>query len=205
MKQIETETKRLRLAIESIEQGIIIENDNKTKMETYRSIDWLQYAKDSIKTGLDYARKRFIDVSVNNIGRGSYEIKKGLQTTKAFNGAQVFDPSFCYKMTLYEVKAHLDLLINFNFVSQETIDATKKDAEIMHAYMIRNHTLPDVNIMDHRVMMKGNEIKKEAALARIKKKRRGDRIREHTETLEQDDIGKVAHLLDNIFQQMQKN
>ena len=103
------------------------------------------------------------------------------------------------------LKLILIFLINFNFVSQETIDATKKDAEIMHAYMIRNHTLPDVNIMDHRVMMKGNEIKKEAALARIKKKRRGDRIREHTETLEQDDIGKVAHLLDNIFQQMQKN
>ena len=35
-----------------------------------------------VKPGLEHANKRFIDVEVENTGRGEFSINKGLQATK---------------------------------------------------------------------------------------------------------------------------
>ena len=62
-------------------------------------------------------------------------------------------------MILRKVKAYLDLLINFNFISKEMTENTKNDTNRMHAYMKRNCTLPYVSMLGHKVMAKSNEIK----------------------------------------------
>ena len=78
-------------------------------------------------------------------------------------------------MSLEEIKANIRLLINFNFVTEEMINDAVKDADYVHAYVLRNNTLPSINLPDHRIMMKMNEVKKEKALRRIKNRRRGDK------------------------------
>lgn len=78
-------------------------------------------------------------------------------------------------MPLEEVKAHLKLLINFNFVTKEMIDDAINDADYVHAYVSRNNTLPHINIYDHRIMMKMNEVKTMKALRIYKNRRCGDK------------------------------
>ena len=41
-------------------------------------------------------------------------------------------------------------------------------------YVLRNNSLPEINLHDHRTMMKMNEVKKDIALRRIKSRRHGD-------------------------------
>ena len=53
-----------------------------------------------MRPAIDYARKIFVDVDVENTGRGAYAINKGLQATKAFTTASVFDPTLLCKMSL---------------------------------------------------------------------------------------------------------
>ena len=145
----------------------------------YKAQDWLEYAKECVQPGIEYARKRFVDVDVVNTGRGSYEVNKGLQVSTAFIGASVFDPTILCKMSVDEVKAHLKSLKHFNFVTNEMIDDAINDAEYVHAYVLRNNTLPQINIHDHRIMMKMNEVKKDKAMRRILNRRRGDKEAEN--------------------------
>ena len=118
-------------------------------------------------------------MDVVNTGRGSYEVNKGLQASTAFIGASVFDPTILCKMSVDEVKAHLKSLKHFNFVTNEMIDDAINDAEYVHAYVLRNNTLPKINIHDHRIMMKMNEVKKDKAMRRILNRRRGDKEAEN--------------------------
>ena len=53
-------------------------------------------------------------------------------------------------VSLEEVKAHLKLLKNFNFVSEAMVNDAINDADYVHAYILRNNTLPDINLHDHR-------------------------------------------------------
>ena len=63
-------------------------------------------------------------------------------------------------MSLEEVKAHLKLLINFNFVTEEMVNDAINDTDYVHAYVLRNNNLSETNLHDHRIMMKMNEVKK---------------------------------------------
>ena len=125
----------------------------------YDKEDWLSYAKDCVKSGLYYARKIFIDVHIENSARRSYKVNKYLHAANTFIGAEVFNPTCCNKMILRKVKAYLDLLINFNFISKEMTENTKNDINRMHAYMKRNCTLPYVSMLGHKETAKSNEIK----------------------------------------------
>ena len=98
-------------------------------LDHVRLVNGLNMQKNCVAPGIEYARKRFVDVGIVNRGRGSYEINKGLQATKAFIGASIFDPTFLCKMSLEEVKAHLKLLINFNFVTEEMVNDAITDAD----------------------------------------------------------------------------
>ena len=59
---------------------------------------FISYGKEVVKPGLEYAIKRFIDVEVENTGRGAFAINKGLQATKAFTGATIFNPQVIVTM-----------------------------------------------------------------------------------------------------------
>ena len=78
-----------------------------TEMGPNTTQNWIDYARKYVKSGLEYAKQRFIDVDVNNTKREAYAINKGLQTTKAFTGASVFDPTEMSTMIVEEIKAHL--------------------------------------------------------------------------------------------------
>jgi len=179
---------RLSKVIQAMEENEVIKEqmkkaqtslrDGKKKLVEigpHKAQDWLGFAKQCIQLGIEYARRRFMDIDIENRGRGTYEINKGLQASKAFIGASVFDPTILCKMSLEEVKASLRLLTNFNFVTDEMINDAIKDADYVHAYVLRNNTLPNINLTDHRIMMRMNEVKKEKALRRIENRRRSDK------------------------------
>ena len=63
--------------------------DNEAAIGPRSSNDWLEYA--TICAQSVYTRRRFIDLDVVNTGRGLYEINEGLQATKAFHAASLFD------------------------------------------------------------------------------------------------------------------
>ena len=117
---------------------------------------------------------------------------KMIEAPKAFTAASVFDPTHLCQMSLDKVKAHLKLLINFNFITQYMIDGAIKDANTMLTYAIMNKVLPDINMLDHRIMMKMNEVKKEKALRRVKKRRHGDKAEINQGLLQEVDDGFVV-------------
>ena len=45
--------------------------------------DWVQYMKEVVKPGLNYARARFVDVDIVDRSGGSFIINKGLKAAKA--------------------------------------------------------------------------------------------------------------------------
>ena len=105
------------------------------------------------KSGIDYAKRRFIDTDAVNTGRGSRQINKGLTVTNAFSGASVFDPTQLKDMRIAEFHMHLQSLSNFAFACQELIDASKKDASQVLAFAKNHSNLPKINIKEHRIMM----------------------------------------------------
>ena len=52
----------------------------------------LIHFKEVVKPGLEFENNRFIDVKVENTGRGTFDINKRLQATKGFTGATIFNP-----------------------------------------------------------------------------------------------------------------
>ena len=52
-------------------------------------------------------------------------------------------------------------------IRQDMIDDAIKDADTMRTYSTMNKVLPEINMLDHRIMVKMNEVKKEKALRRI--------------------------------------
>ena len=112
-----------------------------------------------MRPGNDYARKRFVDIDVENTGRGAYAINEGLQATKAFTAASVFDSAHLCQMSIDKVKANIKLLINFNFIAQDMIDGAMKDTSI-YTYTVMNKVLPEINMMNHKITMKMNKVKK---------------------------------------------
>ena len=115
--------------------------------------------KECVKYGIGCARKWCVDVDIESIGKGAYVINKWLQATKAITGASVFDPKELYKMTVENVKVHLQLLIDFSFITWGMIDNAINDADSMCVHAIRNSKLLDINILNHGIMMKLNEVK----------------------------------------------
>lgn len=59
--------------------------------------------KEVVKLGLDYAKKRFIDVSIENKGRSAFAINKCLKVTKAFTAVTDFNPEVLAKMDIDEI------------------------------------------------------------------------------------------------------
>ena len=55
------------------------------------------------------------------------------------------------------------------------IDDAIKDTDTIRTYATMNKVLPEINMLDHRIMMKMNEVKKEETLRRIKKRRHGNK------------------------------
>ena len=150
--------------------------------------DWVQYAKEVVKPGLDYARARFVDVDTVNTGRGSFGINKGLKATKAFTAATIFNPEILAKKGIDEVKSYLNELINFDFVTKDMIDDAILEADVVLNHARMHATLPDIDLKDHSTMQKGNSLKKKVALKNILARRRGEQI-EVDEVLEVDDGG----------------
>ena len=136
--------------------------------------DWVQYAKEVVKPGLDYARARFVDVDTVNRGRGSFGINKGLKATKAFTAATIFNPEVLVKKDIDEVKSYLNALISFDFVTKDMINDTIMEADIVLNHARMHSALPDIDSKDHATMQKGNTLKKKVALRNILARRRSE-------------------------------
>ena len=67
-------------------------------------------------------------------------------------------------MSIPEVHMHLQSLSNFAFVSQWLIDAAKKDVSQVLVFAKNHRSLPNINIRDHRIMMKLNILNKNKSL-----------------------------------------
>ena len=143
--------------------------------------DWVQYAKEVVKPGLDYARARFVDVDTVNRGRGSFGINKGLKATKAFTAATIFNPEVLVKKDIDEVKSYLSALINFDFVTKDMINDAIMESDTVLNHARRHATLPDIDLKDHSTMQKGNTLKKKVALRNILARRRREVVVVDTE------------------------
>ena len=116
---------------------------------------------------MDYARTRFVDVDVENTGRGAFGINKGLVATKAFTAATVFNVEELSKMDIEQVQSHLKELKHFNFIDGDMIkDAIRESSLVLNHARIHSK-LPEINLKDHSVMQKGNALKKQYALKNI--------------------------------------
>ena len=127
-----------------------------------------------MKPSLDYTKKIFVDVNIDNSGRCTFDINKGLHGTKAFTAVGVFNPEIFTKMDLDTEKSHLYQLEMFECFTKEIIDNA-----FLEAGCVLNHTrshseLPDVNIKHHAIIQKGNVEKKKIALQHILKRRRNE-------------------------------
>ena len=116
--------------------------------------EWVKYVNAVIKPGLDYAKTRFIDLNVENKGRGAYEISEGLHATHAFTAAGIFNPEELARKDLDQVISHLNELEIFEFVTKEMVDNA-----VMEAYCVLNHTrshskLLNININHHEIVQK---------------------------------------------------
>ena len=136
---------------------------------------WYDFGLAAVKPGLDYYKKRFVDVDVVNTGHGRKQINKGLQATEAFLCASVFDPSYVagleggFDAAVVVVKEHIrGLAKSFDFVTAEDAADAEGEAEAVVKHMLRHSTIPAVCLRDEVAMQKGNVGKKAAALMRIK-------------------------------------
>ena len=84
-------------------------------------------------------------------------------------------------------------------IRQDMIDDAIKDADTMRTYATMNKVLPEINMLDHRIMMKMNEVKKEKALRRIKKRRHGNKESEINQGLLQEVDDGFVTLPDGIL------
>ena len=75
----------------------------------------------------------------------------------------------------------------------------KNDTEVIHAYTKQHSELPNVNMKDHKTMMKSNSIKKEVALNRIKERRHRDKEVEVGRELFGEDEEIIIDLPDGIL------
>ena len=103
----------------------------------------------------------------------------------------------CYDF--FALKAQFLVLNYFDFVTEEIINDAVGDAEIVSSYVKRDFDLTHINIHDHRVMMKLNEVKKKRAFRRIMQRRRNNILSK--QVIEEDGDEGFEHLPDNILPQ----
>ena len=70
LKDAETEKCRILEDINKSKKDLEAAIDKKMKMGPHSKDDWLDLAKAIVKPGLEYAKKRFIDVNIQVTGRG---------------------------------------------------------------------------------------------------------------------------------------
>ena len=148
---------------------------------------FISYGKEVVKPGLEYAMKRFIDVKVENTGKGAFAINKGLQATKAFTGATIFNPQVIATMDREQVISYLKALLHFDFVTEDMVNDAILECDLVLNHAKQNPNLPDICVKDHSTMQKANSIKKKLALKRILARRRREKIIDELENVFNDE------------------
>ena len=95
---------------------------------------FVSYVKDVVKPGLEHANKRFIDVEVENTGRGEFSINKGLQATKKITGTTTFNPEVITTMDRDQMTSYLKYLLYFHFVIKEMVNDAILECDLVFNY-----------------------------------------------------------------------
>ena len=187
MERLNRDCDDQRQAIVNAETTIEGVQDEFSSLGLVTEDQFVSYGKKVVKPGLEYAKKRFIDVEVENTGRGAFAINKGLQATKAFNGATIFNPEVIATMDTEHVISHLKALLHFDFVTEDMVDDAILECDLVLNHAKQHPNLPDVCVKDHSTMQKTNVIKKKLALKRILARRRREKIIDELENVFNDE------------------
>ena len=99
-------------------------------------------------------------VVVENTGRGTFGINKGLVATKSFIAASVFNVEELSKMDIEQVQSHLKELHNFNLITDDMIKDAIRESSLVLNNAKTHSKLPEINLKENSVMQKGNTLKK---------------------------------------------
>ena len=78
------------------------------KYSNCQNHQFILYGKELVQPGLQYAQKQFIDLDIENTGRRAFTINKGLQATKAFTSATIFNFQVIASMDQQQVNLYLN-------------------------------------------------------------------------------------------------
>jgi len=137
---------------------------------------WFEFGETAVEPAVNYFKVRFMDFHVVATGHGRKAINKGLQATKGYLAASIFDVPYLVALSkegddLEQVQNHLEGLLNFDFVSKDDVAAAIREAPAVMKHALAHSRLPEVCVKDEIIMQKGSLVKKAAATIKIKQRR----------------------------------
>ena len=129
----------------------------------------------AVRPGREYVRERFSTTGDEFKGRGQLAVNAGVKACKAYLSTRCFDPLEWHAFkSPDEVRAVLDGLLEYDFVTASMVAAAKEEVPALYAH-VQNapSALPTVDVADEAIMQSGSTAKKWAARQRIARRRAG--------------------------------